>query len=79
MGQPWGRAPMSRRERIKTVSKVERRKRIITYVTVEKQVVALGPVAAAFARAMRMARSDAHRAFDTALREHADAIRSEAR
>ena len=50
---------MSRRERVKTVAKVERRKRIVTYVTVERQVVALGPVAAAFARAMRMARSDA--------------------
>ena len=50
---------MSRRERVKTVAKVERRKRIMTYVTVERQVVALGPVAAAFASAIRTLRTDA--------------------
>lgn len=49
---------MSKRERIKTTTKVERRKRIVTYVTVEKEIVVLGPVVGGFAAAVRRLRQD---------------------
>lgn len=44
---------MARRKRIKEVSKIEKRKRIVTYVTVEREIVTLGPVPAAFAKVIR--------------------------
>lgn len=44
---------MSRRERIKSVAKVERRKRVVTYLTVEREIVTLGPVSSAVAVVLR--------------------------
>ncbi len=48
---------MSRRERPKHVQKIERRKRVVTYVTVERELVTLGPVVGATARVMRELRT----------------------
>jgi len=48
---------MSRRERPKLVSKIERRKRVVTYVTIEKEIVTLGPVVGATARTIRELRA----------------------
>lgn len=51
-------SPVSRRQRPSATAKVERRKRIITYVTVEREIVTLGPVSAAVAIVMRKLRND---------------------
>lgn len=48
---------MSRRERPKHRQKVERRRRVVTYVTVEREIVTLGPVVGATAKVLRELRA----------------------
>jgi DNA-binding XRE family transcriptional regulator len=50
---------MSRRTRPLETTKVKRRKRIVTYITVEREIVSVGPVYSAFAEIVRMQRGEA--------------------
>jgi DNA-binding XRE family transcriptional regulator len=48
---------MSKRLRPKAVATIERKKRIVTYVAVQREIVTLGPVPAALALVMRELRA----------------------